>query len=110
FATLLPALAFNGVVYAITFPVVATVVLREIWAKGWFVPQEAAANEPPHPRGPSPSAPTRTQTIESRTVVRWSLGIVAAFVFAYGNMGVKVGVIGLAAVALLVWFWRDFGG
>jgi len=107
--TLIPALAFNGLVYVIAFPVVATVLLREIWAKGWYVPGEAAEEEPHAPDGSS-SAPPRTRTIESRTIIRWSVGIAAAFVFAYGNMGVKVGVIGLAAVALLVWFWRDFGG
>jgi len=108
FATLLPAIAFNGFVYAICFPVAATVLLREIWAKGWFVPQDP--REAPVATMPDPAAAEgpRPQPIAMTRVLRWGGAIVGLVAFAYGPVEVKVSVIGLAAIALLAWFWTAF--
>src|SRR6476660_448989 len=37
-ATLLPAISDAKIVYVLTFPVAAAVVLNALWAKGWVVP------------------------------------------------------------------------
>src|SRR5262245_3718657 len=37
---LVPAILMNGVVYLVTFPFFAALVLQGIWAKGWFVPED----------------------------------------------------------------------
>jgi hypothetical protein len=47
FLTLVPALSLKGIVYLVTFPFFAVVVLREIWAKGWFVPDDPATRPKP---------------------------------------------------------------
>jgi hypothetical protein len=107
FSTLLPALAYNGFVYAITFPVLATVVLREIWAKGWVVPQEPG-EEPVAQPPAAPPAPADTEPISAIRVIRWTLGVIVVAAFAYGPVEVKAAVMGLAAIALLVWFWTAF--
>ena len=41
-------------------------------------------------------------------VTRWTLGVIAVAAFAYGPLEVKAGVMGLSAIALLVWFWTAF--
>jgi hypothetical protein len=41
-------------------------------------------------------------------VIRWTLGVIAVIPFAHGPVGVKAGVMGLSAIALLVWFWTAF--
>ena len=40
FATLLPAISYGNIVFVLTFPVAAAVVLKAVWAKGWVVPDE----------------------------------------------------------------------
>jgi hypothetical protein len=107
FATLLPAIATGGLVYAITFPVVATVLLREIWAKGWIVPDEPDAAEQPS-RPTAPAEPPRRETITVTRILRWTLGLTAILAFTYGPVEVKAGVVRLSALALLWWFWTAF--
>jgi hypothetical protein len=107
FATLLAAVASGGLIYVITFPVVATVLLREIWAKGWVVPDEPDA--PARPSLPTePLEPPVRETITVTRIVRWTLGLAAIFGFTYGPIEVKAGVVGLCALALLWWFCRAF--
>jgi hypothetical protein len=106
FATLIPALAFNGFVYAITFPVLAAVLLREIWAKGWYVPETGEDEDTPATPQPESPARAEVEVIPVGRLIRWALLIAAAFAFAYGNMGVKTGIIGLAGIATLAWLWR----
>jgi hypothetical protein len=106
-ATLLPALAFKGIVYVIAFPVFAAVVLWEIWAKGWVVPEEPGdrpVEQPPE----APPPPVDPEPISAIRVIRWTLGVIAASAFAYGPIEVKAAVMGLAAIALLVWLWTAF--
>jgi hypothetical protein len=98
FLTLVPALSRNALVYLVTFPFVAVVMLREIWAKGWFVPDDPA-QLPNRPR-PNP--------INARKVLRWAIAVGAIVAFAYGPIEVKASVIGLAEIGLLVWFWTAF--
>jgi hypothetical protein len=106
-STLLPALAFKGIVYVITFPVFAAVVLREIWAKGWVVPDEPDATPIAQP-SPAVPAPADPEPISAIRVIRWTLGVIVVAAFAYGPVEVKAAVMGLAAIALLVWFWTAF--
>ncbi len=106
-STLLPALAFKGIVYVIAFPVFAAVVLREIWAKGWVVPDEPGEKpvaQPP-PSRPEPADPDPISAIR---VTRWALGVIAVAAFAYGPVEVKAAMMGLSEIALLVWFWTAF--
>jgi hypothetical protein len=69
FLTLVPAIPLNGIVYLVTFPFFAAVVLREIWAKGWFVPEDG----PPRVEGSrvdaEDTAPSEPITVSK--VVRW---------------------------------------
>jgi hypothetical protein len=111
FATLIPSLTYGGFVYVITFPVLATVLLKEIWAKGWYVPasESPAVEQSPATERSSPAQPHEV-TITSTKLIRSTLLVAGTAAFVYGDAGVKAGVVGFAAVALLVWFWRDFGG
>jgi hypothetical protein len=106
-STLLPALAFKGIVYVITFPVFAAVVLREVWAKGWVAPDETGAKPVEQP--PTvPHAPADPEPIPPIRVIRWTTGVIGVAAFAYSPVEVKAGVMGLAAIALLLWFWTAF--
>jgi hypothetical protein len=105
FLTLVPALSTNALVYLVTFPFVAVVMLREIWAKGWFVPDDPAEG----PRAPSEPEPgLEPEPISARKVLRWAIAVGAVVAFACGPIEVKASVIGFAAIALLVWFWTAF--
>ena len=58
-STLLPAISYGNIVFVLTFPVAAAVVLNAIWAKGWVVPDEPdlpplPVDEPPHPNRSPP--------------------------------------------------------
>jgi hypothetical protein len=81
-------------------------LLREIWAKGWYVPEttspkdERAHAEPPTPFEPEP--------ITTRKLVRWGLVLAGSVAFAYGNAGIRAGVVSVATIALLVWLWTSF--
>jgi len=109
FGTLIPGLAFNGIVYPIVFPIIATVLLREIWAKGWYVPGTAAPKEERRHTGPSP-APFQPEPITTRRLLRWGLVLFGSVAFAYGNEGIKAGVVCFATIGLLVWLWTSFDG
>jgi hypothetical protein len=105
FLTLIPALSTNALVYLVTFPFFAALMLREIWAKGWFLPHDPMAAAPAssrHEPGPKP------EPIGVRAVMRWTVDIAAVVAFAYGPAEVKASAIGFAAIALLVWFWSAF--
>jgi hypothetical protein len=107
--TLIPAIAFNGFIYAITFPFVATILLREIWAKGWYVPESGSPEHPERTR-PESSLPKRpeSQTISVSTIIRWGLVLAASVALAYGNDGIKTAVVSFATIWLLVWLWTGF--
>ncbi len=107
FATLLPAISYGGFIYVITFPVAAAVVLRAVWAKGWVVPDEP--DLPPLPVTDM-SHPPQPLTSEERAwrIARWTLGLGALLVFAYGPVPAKAIVLALAAIVLPWWFFRGF--
>jgi hypothetical protein len=70
FATLIPAVEFNGLVQAITFPVGAALLLREIWAKGWYVPEtESPKAERAHAKPPRPGS-IDSEPITMRKLIR----------------------------------------
>jgi hypothetical protein len=106
--TLIPALAFNGFVYAITFPVVAVLLLREIWAKGWYVPETESPKDDRRRSEASPSVRAQPEPITTRSLVRWGLVLGGSVAFAYGNAGIKAGVASFATIALLVWLRTSF--
>jgi hypothetical protein len=93
-STLLPALAFRGIVYVITFSVFAAVVLREIWAKGWVVPDEPDSKKSVAQPPAVPPAPAFPEPIWASRVIRWTLGVIAVAAFAYGPVEVKAAVVG----------------
>jgi hypothetical protein len=108
FGTLIPGLAFNGLLYAITFPILAGVFLREIWAKGWYVPE---ADPPDRERSiaePSPAPALEPEPITTGKLVRWGLVLLGSVAFAYANEGIKAGVVSFATIWLLVWLWTSF--
>jgi hypothetical protein len=108
--TLFPAIASGGFVYVIAFPVFASVVLKEIWAKGWYVPESDSPTTDPlsTPQRTSLGPAKHQVTFSSTKLIRWTLLIAGTGAFVYGNEGVKTGVMGLAAVWLLVWLWTSF--
>ena len=107
FATLLPAVTSGGFMYLIAFPIAAAVVLRALWAKGWVVPDEP--DLPPLPVTDTTHAP-QPLTREERAgrIIRWTLGLTAILVFAYGPVPAKAVVLGLAAIVLPWWLFRVF--
>jgi hypothetical protein len=107
FATLVPGIAFNGPLYAIAF-ILAAVLLREIWAKGCYLPEaESPKDGRPHTEPPRPT-PQDPEPITARRVIRWGLVLAGSSAFAYGNAGIKAGVVSFATIALLVWLWTSF--
>jgi hypothetical protein len=105
FLTLVPALSTNALVYLVTFPFVAVVMLREIWAKGWFLPDDPTAAQR---TSSAPEPESEPEQITARKVLRLAIAVGAVVAFAYGPVEVKASVIGFAAIALLVWFWSAF--
>jgi hypothetical protein len=96
----------SGIVYAVIFPFVVVVMLREIWAKGWFIPHQEAAlavRQPTVREEPSASEP-----ITVAKILRWTIGVAGVIGFASGPIEVKAAVVGFAAIWLLVWFWTAF--
>jgi hypothetical protein len=82
FGRLIPALAFNGFVYVIVFPAVAVLLLREIWAKGWCLPEtEAPKVERCNQSARRPLGSTH-EPITVRRLVRWRLVLVGSVAFA----------------------------
>jgi hypothetical protein len=104
-ATLLPAITSGGFMYLITFPIVAVVVLNAVWAKGWVVPDEP--DLPPLPVAEMPQPPL-TRGEQAGRIIRWTLGLAAILVFAYGPVPAKAIVLVLAAIVLPWWFFRVF--
>jgi hypothetical protein len=106
-STLLPAISYGNIVFVLTFPVAAAVVLNAIWAKGWVVPDEPdlpplPVDEPPHPADPL------TPAMRVWRIATWTLGLGALLLFAYGPVPAKAAVLALAAIALPWWFFRGF--
>jgi hypothetical protein len=104
-STLLPAISYGNIVYVLTFPVAAAVVLKAIWAKGWVVPDEP--DLPPLPVTEA-TPPPLTHEEQARRIIRWTLGLGALLLFAYGPVPAKAAVLALAAIALPWWFFRGF--
>ena len=91
--------------YLITFPIVAAVVMNAVWGKGWVVPDEPelqplSVTEEAHP--------LLTREEQVRRIIRWTLGLAATLVFAYGPVPAKAVVLALAAIVLPWWFFRGF--
>jgi hypothetical protein len=107
FGTLIPGLAFNGILYAIAFPILATVLLREIWAKGWYLPETASPKDERTHAEPPP-ATFEPERITTRKLTWWGLVLAGSVAFAYGNAGIRAGVVSFATIALLVWLWTSF--
>jgi hypothetical protein len=108
FGTLIPGLAFNGLLYAITFPILAGVFLREIWAKGWYIPE---ADPPKRERSiaePSPAPAFEPEPITSGNSFDGDSSCSDQWAFAYGNAGIQAGVVSLAMIWLLVCLWTTF--
>jgi hypothetical protein len=100
-----PPIFVSNLVYQITFPFVAVVMLREIWAKRVFGADDPAGV----PRAPSaPEQGSEPKPIRVRGIFRRAIAMAAVVAFAYGPVEVKASVIGCAAIALLVWFWTAF--
>jgi len=105
FATLLPAITSAGLMYLITFPIIAAVVLNAVWAKGWVVPDEP--DLPPLPLTEMSQTPL-TRGDQIGRVIRWTLGLAAILLFAYGPAPAKAIVLALAAIILPWWFFRVY--
>lgn len=107
FVTLLPAISYGGLIYAITFPMVATVVLRAVWAKGWVVPDEP--DLPPRLVTDATDLPEPlTREEQVRRIVGWTLGLGSFLVFAYGPVPAKAVILALAAIVFPWWFFRVY--
>ncbi len=91
--------------YLITFPIVAAVVLNAVWAKGWVVPVEP--DLPPLPVTKMPH-PELTRGEQIGRIIRWTFGLAAILVFAYGPAPAKAIVLALAAIGLPWWFFRVY--
>ena len=91
--------------YLITFPIVAAVVLNAVWAKGWVVPDEPELQPLPVTEE---GHPLLTREEQVRRIIRWTLGLAAILVFAYGPVPAKAVVLALAAIVLPWWFFRGF--
>jgi len=105
-AMLLPGLTSGGFLYLIAFPIVASVVLRAVWAKGWVVPDEP--DLPPLPVDKSPPPEPLTGAMRAWRIATWTLGLSALLLFAYGPVPAKAVVLALAAIAFPWWFFRGF--
>jgi hypothetical protein len=105
-STLLPAISYGNVVFVLTFPVAAAVVLNAIWAKGWVVPDEP--DLPPLPVDEPPPPEPLTDAMRVWRIVAWTLGLGALLLFAHGPVPAKAIVLALAAIAFPWWFFRGF--
>src|SRR6478752_5546004 len=105
-STLLPAISYANIVYVLTFPVAAAVVLKAIWAKGWVVPDEPDLSPLPVDE-PLPPEPLTT-AMRTWRIATWTLGLGALLLFAYGPVPAKAAVLALPAIVLPWWFFRRF--
>jgi hypothetical protein len=106
-ATLLPAISYGNIVYVLTFPVAAALVLNAVWAKGWVVPDEPDLPPLPVTDTAHPPQPL-TSGEQAWRIARRTLGLGALLVFAYGPVPAKATVLALAAIVLPWWFFRVF--
>ena len=106
-STLLPTISYGNIVFVLTFPVAAAVVLNAIWAKGWVVPDEP--DLPPLPVDEPLHRPeSLTPTMRAWRIATWTLGLGALLLFAYGPVPAKAAVLAVAAIAFPWWFFRGF--
>jgi len=105
-ATLLPAITSGGFLYLIAFPIAGGVVLRSVWAKGWVVPDEPEL--PPLPVTEMTLPQPVTSEERAWRIARWTLGLGALLVFAYGPVTAKAIILGLAAIVGPWWFFRVY--
>jgi hypothetical protein len=105
-STLLPAISYANIVYVLTFPVAAAVMLKAIWAKGWVVPDEP--DLPPLPVDEPPPPEPLTTAMRTWRIATRTLGLGALLLFAYGPVPAKAAVLALAAIVLPWWFFRRF--
>jgi hypothetical protein len=104
-ATLPLALAFGMFLYVVLFPVVATIALGAIWARGWIVPDEPVL--PPQPvtevvvQEEPPSRARRTLR-----VLGWAALLAASLTLAYGPVPAKAVALTIASIGGPIWFWR----
>ena len=106
-STLLPAISYGNIVFVLTFPAAAAVVLNAIWAKGWVVPDEPDLPALPVDEQPHQPEPL-TGAMRAWRIATWTLGLGALLLFAYGPVPAKAAVLALAAIALPWWFFRGF--
>ena len=106
-STLLPAISYGNIVFVLTFPVAAAVVLNAIWAKGWVVPDEPDLPALPVDEQPHQPEPL-TGAMHAWRIATWTLGLGALLLFAYGPVPAKAAVLALAGIALPWWFFRGF--
>ena len=81
-------------------------MLRSVWAKGWVVPDEPEL--PPLPVTEMTLPQPVTSEERAWRIARWTLGLGALLVFAYGPVTAKAVVLGLAAIAGPWWFFRVY--
>jgi hypothetical protein len=101
------ALSFGMFLYIVMFPVVATVVLGGICAKGWVVPDEAP-ERPPLPvteREETVVQPT-TPAMRAFRIVVWVAVFAGCAVFAYGPVAAKAVVLAVGTLVGLYAFYR----
>jgi hypothetical protein len=103
-ATLPLALELGMFLYVVLFPVVATVALGGIWARGWVVPGEP--DLPPLPATGATEEPPSRRTIALR-VLGWAVVLAASLTFAYGPVPAKAAVLAMASIGGPIWFWRS---
>jgi hypothetical protein len=109
FAVLLSGLLLNGVFSLLAFPIAAAILLRDIWAKGWVVPDADRGD-----RGTRPVASPETRVVKTERepiavtdAIRWTSVLAGIAAFTYGPIEVKAGVVGVAGIALLWWLWTS---
>jgi hypothetical protein len=104
-ATLPLALGFGMFLYAVLFPVVATIALGSIWARGWIVP-----DEPESPPLPATDVPVAEEPRSPAQVMLRALGsalaIGASVTVAYGPVPAKAVVLATASIAGPICFYR----
>jgi hypothetical protein len=100
-----PGDLFGNIVYVLTFPVAAAVMLKAIWAKGWVVPDEP---DLPPLLVTDTTHPPLTREERAERIARWTLGLGALLVFADGPVPAKAIVLALAAIVLPWWFFRVY--
>lgn len=104
-ATLPLALALGMFLYAVLFPVVATVALGSIWARGWIVPDEPELPPLPATEVPVAEEPRSRAQVMLRAL-GWAVAIGASLTVAYGPVPAKAVVLATASIAGPIWFYR----